>query len=90
MKRKCGACKDGPLAGVLNNGERCDTCEHYPSDHHAVLALVAYAHKARAGLKENLEWLEVVKSEEPEDWSNPQLDALIATARRLVRKGGSL
>jgi hypothetical protein len=90
VKRKCEACKDGPLAGILNNGERCDTCERYPSDHDAVLALVAYAHKARGALKGNLEWLKAAKSEEPEDWDNPELDALITTSRRLIRKGGGM
>ncbi len=40
---KCKACADGPAPGVLNNGERCDTCERYNGDHAAVLELVRLA-----------------------------------------------
>ena len=43
----CEACTTGtmagPIPGTLSNGERCDTCDIYDSDHAAVIAAIAKA-----------------------------------------------
>ena len=39
----CPECiQDGPLKGMLPNGERCDTCELYASDEEALQSLAKY------------------------------------------------